>query len=207
VSQTLKRIGKGAVHAVVLGLLALLPAYLAVLLMLKAMKSVGKLVQPFTHLFPKWLPGEDVAALLLLLLVCLLVGAALLTRLGRAASDRIESTVLQKIPAYGLIRSMTRQLAGERTESAWKPALAEIEEALVPAFIIEGLEDGRYTIFVPSIPTPMAGSVYVISAARVHPLDISLAQMIKVVTRWGSGAKDLLAATEHDSSLQGLKIR
>ena len=28
-------------------------------------------------------------------------------------------------------------MAGSREEQAWKPALAEIEEALVPAFIIE----------------------------------------------------------------------
>jgi hypothetical protein len=33
----------------------------------------------------------------------------------------------------------------------------EIEEALVPAFIIEELDDGRFTVFVPSVPTPFAG--------------------------------------------------
>jgi hypothetical protein len=41
-------------------------------------------------------------------------------------------------------------------------ALAEIEDALAPAFVIEELPDGRFTIFVPSIPTPLAG-------ARLHP--------------------------------------
>src|SRR5262245_42029731 len=53
-------------------------------------------------------------------------------------------------------------LAGEGRENVWQPVLAEIEDALVPAFIIEEVEDGRFTIFVPSIPTPLAGAVYVL---------------------------------------------
>jgi hypothetical protein len=44
---------------------------------------------------------------------------------------------------------------------AWAdlPAPAEIEDALCPAFIIEELENGSFTVFVPSIPTPLAGAV------------------------------------------------
>ena len=76
----------------------------------------------------------------------------------------------------------------------WKPALAEIEDALVPAFIIEELEDGRFTVFVPSVPTPFAGAVYILSRERVHPLDVPFTQAIKSVSRWGSGSKDLVAA-------------
>ena len=37
-------------------------------------------------------------------------------------------------------------MAGSDEEHVWKPALAEIEEALVPAFIIEEFEDGRFTV-------------------------------------------------------------
>jgi uncharacterized membrane protein len=70
--------------------------------------------------------------------------------------------------------------------------LAEIEEALVPAFIIEEFEDGRYTGFVPSIPTPFAGAVYVLDRKRVHPLDVPFTEALKAVSRWGSGAKDLV---------------
>jgi uncharacterized membrane protein len=81
----------------------------------------------------------------------------------------------------------------------WQPALAEIEDALVPAFIIEELEDGRFTVFVPSIPTPLAGAVYVLSQDRVHPLDIPFTQAIQTVSRRGSGAKELVAAMNKHS--------
>ena len=55
-------------------------------------------------------------------------------------------------------------------------------------------EDGRFTVFVPSVPTPLAGAVYILSRDRVHPLDVPFAQAIKSVSRWGSGSRDLVAA-------------
>jgi uncharacterized membrane protein len=87
-------------------------------------------------------------------------------------------------------------MAGKSSESAWKAALFETDEALVPAFIVEELDDGRYTVFVPSIPTPFAGAVYILDRHRVHPLDVPFTDAVKVVSRWGSGAKDLVAAME-----------
>jgi uncharacterized membrane protein len=87
-------------------------------------------------------------------------------------------------------------LAGEDQDKAWKPALAEIEEALVPAFIIEELEDGRFTVFVPSVPTPLAGAVYVLVPERVHPLDIPFTQAIRAISHWGAGSKTLVSAME-----------
>ncbi len=104
--------------------------------------------------------------------------------------------MFERIPGFTLFRSLTQQLAGEGRENVWKPALAEIEEALVPAFIIEEFEDGRFTVFVPSVPTPLAGAVYILSRDRVHPLDVPFTQAIKTVSRWGSGSKDLVAAME-----------
>ena len=76
--------------------------------------------------------------------------------------ERIEKSLFERIPGYALFRSLTQRLAGkDDEENVWKPALVEIEEALVPAFIIEELEDGRFTVFVPSVPTPFAGAVYI----------------------------------------------
>ena len=68
--------------------------------------------------------------------------------------------------------------------------------ALVPAFIIEELEDGRYTVFVPSIPTPFAGAVYILDRQRVHPVHVPFTDAVRVVSKWGSGAKDLVAAMD-----------
>ena len=192
----MKGFGRFVLSSVTRGLLIIIPLYLAVLLLLKAMKSLAGLVRPLAMLLPEWIPAEKLLSLLLVLLVCFLVGASLRTRAGRSVRERIEKSLFEKIPGYELIRSLTQRMAGKDEETAWKPALVEIEEALVPGFIIEELEDGRLTVFVPSVPTPFAGAVYVLDRARVHPLSVPFTQAIKVVSKWGSGSKELVAAMD-----------
>jgi uncharacterized membrane protein len=182
------------------GLLVVIPIYLAVLLILKAAASVAGLVRPLSHLVPDWVPAERILSLLLVLMICFLIGVAVRTRGGRVARDVIEKTLFERIPGYATIRSLTHRMAGDENERVWRPAFAEIEEALVPAFIIEEFEDGRYTVFVPSVPTPFAGSVYILEGKRVHPLEIPLTQALRVISMWGSGAKDLVTSAEKTRS-------
>jgi hypothetical protein len=42
---------------------------------------------------------------------------------------------------------MTRQLAGRSQQSEWQPALAEINDALIPTSIVEELDLGRRPFF------------------------------------------------------------
>jgi len=176
------------------GLLVIIPVYLAVLLLLKAMQSLVGLVRPLAALLPDWMPAEDFLSLLLLLALCFLVGVALRTRFGRAAREWVEKSLFQRIPGYAVFRGLAEQLSGESRESAWKPALIETGDGLVPGFIIEELDDGQYTVFVPSVPTPLAGAVLVIPRERVHPLNVPFTSAIQVVSKWGSGSKALVAA-------------
>ena len=183
-------------NTVVGGLFIVVPVYLALLLLLKGMKSVAALVRPFAALVPDWIPAENLLSLVAVLGVCFLVGLAVRTRAGRALRERMERLFFERLPGYSLLRSLTHRLAGDGEENTWKPALAEIEDALVPAFIIEELDDGRFTIFVPSVPTPLAGAVYVLARARVHILDIPFTQAVSSISRWGAGSKDLVAAMQ-----------
>jgi len=190
----MKYVREFAANAVIGGVLVLLPVYLAVLLLLKGMQSVVGLVRPISALLPDWVPAEDLLSVLAVLIVCFVVGAAVRTRPGRVVRERLERLFFGRLPGYALFRSLTQRMAGKSEENVWKPALAEIEDALVPAFIVEELDDGRFTVFVPSVPTPFAGAVYILSRDRVHPVDIPFTQAIKTVSRWGSGSKDLVAA-------------
>ena len=184
------------VSALITGLITVVPVYLAVLLLLKAMKSVLGLVSPFARLLPDWLPAANILALLLLLIVCFLVGIAVRTAAGRAARKRLEESLFSRLPGFSLLRSLTQQLTGRGDEKVWKPALVEIEDALVPGFIIEELEDGRLTVFVPSVPTPLAGAVYILDRERVHALDIPFTQAVSTISRWGAGSSELVAAMQ-----------
>jgi hypothetical protein len=83
----------------------------------------------------------------------------------------LERSVLEKIPGCALVRGLAERVSGDESEGAFRPALVEVEEALTPGFIIEELDDGRYTVLVPSVPTPAAGSLFILPRDRVHPLN------------------------------------
>jgi uncharacterized membrane protein len=188
------------IRTLISGLLVVVPIYLAVLLLLKAMSSLIGLVRPIAMMLPDWLPAEEILSLLLVLIGCFLIGALIHTRTGRATWDVIERSLFQRLPMYASLRSLTQQLAGESRDHAWKPALVELEEALVPAFIIEEFEDGRSTVFVPSVPTPLAGAIYILTPDRVHPVNLPFTQAIKSISHWGAGSKALVAAMERNNS-------
>ena len=190
----MKRVSEFLLSSLAGGLVILTPIYLSLLLLLKAMQAVAGLVRPIAKLLPAWLPAEHILSLLFVLIICFLIGVAVRSPAGRAARERIEKTLFERIPGYTLFRSLTQQLAGNREEQVWRPALAEIEEALVPAFIIEEFEDGRFTVFVPAAPTPFSGSIYVLTPERVHPVDVPFTHAIRLLSRWGSGSKELVAA-------------
>jgi len=178
------------------GFLIVVPIYLAVLLLLKVMKSVVMLVRPVALLLPESVPAEMLLSLILVLVICFVIGMLVRTRIGKTIRERMETTLFERIPGYALIRSLTQQLAGSSHEKVWKPAFFESDEGLLPAFIIEEFDDGRYTVFVPSIPTPLAGAVYVLDRKRVHPLDVPFTDALRAISKWGSGSRELVATME-----------
>jgi uncharacterized membrane protein len=190
----MRRIVNFLLRTLLVGALVIVPIYLAILLLLKAAVSVVGLVHPIAKLLPQGVVPADVLSILLVLIACLLVGLALHTAIGRAARELLEKSVFARIPGYALIQSMGQSAAGKNQENVWQPALIEIEEALVPGFIVEEVDELLLTVFVPSVPTPLAGAVYILDRARVHPIDVPFTQAIKSISRWGVGSKALVAS-------------
>jgi uncharacterized membrane protein len=176
------------------GVLVILPVYVAILLLAKMVAGLLALLAPVTAGLPAGLQFRQVAAILLLIVACFVVGLIVRTGPGLRAKNACERAVLERLPAYGFLRGLARQLTGHGDEHTMEPCLAEIEEALVPAFIVEDLGDGQYTVLVPSAPTPMAGSIYILPGERVHPVDIPFTKAIGVFSKWGTGAGDFLRA-------------
>ena len=70
----IKRLTAFLLSSLAAGMLIVVPIYLSVLLLLRAMQAVGGLVRPLAQLLPQWLPAEQALSLLLVLLACLLIG-------------------------------------------------------------------------------------------------------------------------------------
>ena len=170
------------------GLLVVLPIYLSVLLLAKTLGGLLSLLSPVTAAIPADARFRQVIAILIMIAICLVVGLLVRTTLGRRVKTAFERSVLEKIPGYTLVRGLTKRVSGDQSDVAFRPALVELEDALSPAFIIEELEDGRYTVLVPSVPTPAAGALFILPRERVHPVDVPFTQAVKVISKWGVGA-------------------
>ena len=176
------------------GVIVVLPAWLAAMLVLKALGHLQIFVKPISSHLPQSVAHPRVIALLLLIGLCFLVGAAIQTAIGAKAERAAERAVLEKIPGYTTLRSLASRLSDHAETASFQPALIEIEEALAPGFIVEQHSGNRSTVFAPSVPTPMAGAVYIIDNKRVHPLDLSAVAVMECISKWGGGSDKLLAA-------------
>lgn len=176
------------------GALVILPAWLAILLLLTLVQKLGDMLSPLSRHLPDGIGHPALLAALLVLLLCLVAGVLVGTRPGQSLQQFIERKVLERMPGYGALRSLTAQLTGGGGRDCFQPALVQLDDGLAPGFIVETHPDGRCTVFLPTAPTPAAGNILIVSADRVHPTDIPVMKLFQCVSQWGSGSGELLAA-------------
>jgi uncharacterized membrane protein len=182
------------------GILVLLPVYFAVLLLLKALAGLTALIAPVTAQVPAGTEFRQLFAALIILAACFLAGLVVRTGPGGRGIRQLQRRFLERIPGYKLLRGLMTRLSGDEGAEGFMPALVELEDALVPALIVEELPDGQFVVLVPSVPTPVAGALYILPAARVHAVSVPLTQLFKVYSKWGEGAGELVAAMKSGGS-------
>ena len=183
------------------GLLIAFPAWLALLLFAKVLVHLKVFVKPIAVAMPEGVNHPLPWSILAFVLTCFAVGLLFHTTFGKLAGRAIEQTVLQKIPGYPSLRSIANQVADFESEKGFKPALIDVEDGcLAPAFLIEDHDNGLSTVFMPSVPTPMAGSIFIMPSKRVHPIDIPVTTMMKCISKWGTGSGELINAMKRSES-------
>lgn len=188
------------------GVLFLVPVVLSVFVVGQALKLAAKILAPIAHLMPAGsvvgMATANVVAATLVLVACFAAGLLARTRPGVLVGRRLEHAVLRKMPGFTFVKSAAQGFVGLEGASEVQTALARIEDAWVPAFVVERHRSGLLTVFVPSVPTPAAGTVYLLEAERVRLLDVPVATMAGVVMRLGVGLRDLVEPP--DARPQGL---
>jgi uncharacterized membrane protein len=190
----MKRFAEFSKTTLIGGVLVILPIYIILLLLLKTVAGVAALVSPVTAQLPATLQFREVIAVAILIFVCFVAGLLLRTGPGLRTKNALDLKLLDRIPGYALIRGLAARAAGRKGDEAFAVALVDFEDALVPAFVIETHDNGAFTVFVPSVPTPVAGAIYILPKERVHFVDIPLAKALTVISKWGAGARDLVKA-------------
>ena len=176
------------------GLLVVVPVWVLLLLVLKVATEAEVVVKPITTTLPSDIQYPQLLAAGLLLAACFLAGLAVRTAVGRYAKAAVERHLLEKVPGYATLRGMSEQLADMNRETGFQASLVEMEGGLVPALIVERHADGRCTVFVPSAPTPISGTIFIFPGEKVHPANVPLMVHLKCVSKYGAGSHEILAA-------------
>ena len=178
------------------GILFLLPIVVLAIIAGKALAIARKIVGPLAaHLPEDSVFGLDMPKLLaigLLVLFCFLAGVFARTRLAQKGVSWLETTVLSNLPGYEFIKNLSGNLLGDENKKAYPVVLARSEDCWQLAFLIERLDGGHVTVFVPGAPSPQSGSVYFMTEDRIRLLDIPSPAATKCLKRYGLGSNALL---------------
>ena len=182
------------------GLLFLLPVALIAIVLKQGMQLVGKIVRPIANYLPVeavvGVRGETVLAALVLILVSLVAGLVARTNVGRRIMRWFENSLLGGLPQYQMVKSMAEGLAHVESAEGVDPALVSMEGGWQIGYLLEPLDNGWVTVFLPQAPTPMSGNVMYLPADRVRPLGITIGQAMALVKHIGVGSAEALGGTD-----------
>jgi uncharacterized membrane protein len=131
--------------------------------------------------------------------VVLLIGASFIFGvLLRAAFVRrmqqwVEDRTLARLPVYTLMKNLVSGAVQPKSSEGFKPAMLLLSEGMQrPAYVIEDHGDGNLTVFLPSAPAAFSGMVHVVSRDRVVFLNVTLLELMRSITQYGAGLRELL---------------
>ena len=178
------------------GVVFLLPLVVVVYVLGRGLALAAQAVNPLVARLPWHSVGgialASIAALALLLLICFGAGVLARAAVGRAFSSRFEARLQALYPRYSVIKAMSQGLHGALGQSVMKPVLVSFDDQQQFAFDMERLADGRVVLYLPGAPDAWSGSVVLVTADRIEPLDIDAAALDKALQRLGRGVAAVL---------------
>jgi uncharacterized membrane protein len=187
------------------GALLALPLGAVAYLLHKVIGLLSELLVPIAHLLPQGhlmgIAALDVAAVVLLFVALVVLGAFARSSLGRRLAQALEQLVLSKIPFYLVVKSMVADVSSAAPDSGMRPALVEFDDNTVLGFVVEQADAGdMVTVFIPDAPAAASGNVVLVLGERVQPLDVATGAAMRTMKQRGLGLQALTQAKAVHSS-------
>ncbi|MEM7463614.1 MAG: DUF502 domain-containing protein [Pseudomonadota bacterium] len=181
------------------GILFLVPFAVLAVVLGKVFPIAQKLVAPLADFIPfDSIIGLNVPIALtsaLILLLCFGVGLLAKTRIAKYLVNRLENSVMRKIPGYELLQSISADVAGVGGKDGHRVVLVRFDDAWQFGLKIDEISGGKLVaVFIPDSPTPQTGAMMMVEADRVRPTNIPIASLFACLTHRGNGLRKLLSA-------------
>mgnify|MGYP001813300258 CR=1 FL=1 len=172
------------------GILFLLPFILIVTLLKEVFKFLFKISDPISNYLPDiifGLDGSNIVAIFLLIFICFIGGLLFLTQPVKRFTKKIEDNILNLMPGYALIKSITADTIGEKIEHNMTPILIKDDATWNMAFLVEE-RDELSTVFIPDAPRYDAGEVKIIETRFIKKINVSTNVFSRSIKNYGKGA-------------------
>lgn len=178
------------------GVVVVLPILIFAYLINWIVSFFGNLVDPIVKLFPIALNiyFSKFIAFVVVLFVLFSIGLFIRTRIGQSFFSWFEENFLKKLPFYSTIRETVIQFIGNDKTPFSKVVLVKPYggNAKMIGFVTSKLDEGRYTIFVPTAPNPTSGFVIILEEKHIEHLAISAEEAMRTIIGLGRGAENIL---------------
>ena len=178
------------------GLVVTIPIAVLIIILIKLVEVLDKIAKA-TGLHSAFGAGLAVIlALLLLLIVCYVIGSLVQTQILSLTFDKLEKKVLKQLPGYKIISNIIKGFTEGQIE-AYQPAMIQLDQpgVKVLGFVMEENDNDTITVFVPSVPAPTIGGLYIVERDRVTFLESSRLDVINCITEWGVGSNKFIGKT------------
>lgn len=176
------------------GLLVLFPLFGCVYFIVLIGRLLTSTIRPFLSFVPDnsfiSLPFTDILSVLILVLFCFLIGVFVKTSPGKALTSRL-SRAMDKIPLYRMLRRIS-EILFDQEDPRGTPVLVEVDNSKQIGFMIEQNGSDDLTVYLPSAPSPLSGSIKIVKANRVEKLNVHAGDVARVIGAFGAGTEALL---------------
>jgi len=140
------------------GIVFLVPIVLFIAVIDQALSIVASLAAPIAAVFPVSSIGDlaivHIVALVILLFACFLAGLAAKTAIAGNIVDSLEANILDKIPAYALMKMKAGSMLSVDDAGDMVPVLVKFDDFWQQGLQVEKLDQERCLVFLPGLPTP-----------------------------------------------------
>ena len=173
------------------GLLFILPLLAGIVLLREILKFLQGLLGPLANRLPDWLPGGGyITAAAVLIVAAFLIGLFARSRLGRRIAGSLERVVLGRIPGFTLMRSLILGTIGQDGDDDVQVVLVTLDDAWLFGFLMETHPDGMLTVFVPSAPSPISGTIYFFREDQIRRTTLKVGHAMRVISRLGVRSRE-----------------
>lgn len=178
------------------GILFLAPLVVLLVILEKGYGIIQKITLPLVNNLPKvhvlGIALQELIGTLILIIICFAAGLLAKTAGAKKLIYKLENGILSFVPGYSFMKNMNENIMGLESNENLKVILVPTDAGLQFAFLIEQIDENKFTVFVPDAPNPWSGSVCFVEKKDIQEIDITQKQALACIRKLGYGSKDLL---------------